>query len=249
MSDSDKVASRLVLDEVRCRRGGLEILHGVSFGIGNETVTVLGLNGSGKSTLLRTISGLTRNHGGSITFDGESIGGMPAHRVVGHGLAYMPQHNQVFPSATVIENLRLAGFLLERREVADLVDRQLERFPKLAARRDARAGVLSGGERQMLALAKALMTRPKMLLLDEPSAALAPAAIDDMYKVLGELRGDGVPMLMVEQNVRRALEIADRAIVLSLGRLRGIVAVGDVERTMSDVRALMLPAPVNARAL
>jgi branched-chain amino acid transport system ATP-binding protein len=236
----------LVLDDVHCRRGGLEILHGISLSVGDELVTVLGLNASGKSTLLRTISGLTRTTGGTIHFDGSPIGGKPAHQVVRRGLAYMPQHSQVFASETVLDNLRLAGFLLPRARVDPLVEEQLDRFPKLAARRSAAAGVLSGGERQMLALAKSLMARPRMLLLDEPSAALAPVAIDEIYEILRGLRRTGIPMLMVEQNVRRALEVADRAVVLSLGRLRGVLDVGDIDHTLAEARRLMLPASAGA---
>jgi branched-chain amino acid transport system ATP-binding protein len=239
MSASDGV---LVLDDIRCRRGGLEILHGVSLTLSDEIVVVLGLNASGKSTLVRTISGLTRATSGTITFGGTPIDGMAANRVARLGVGYMPQHNQVFPRATVLENLRLGGFLLHRREVAGAVERELERFPKLARRRNTPAGVLSGGERQMLALAKALVPDPRLLLLDEPSAGLSPVAINDLYSVLHELRAQGIPMLMVEQNVRRGLEIADRALILALGHVKALLDVRSTPQILDVVREAMLRA-------
>jgi branched-chain amino acid transport system ATP-binding protein len=237
---SDSVGPRLELSGVRSNRGGLEVLHGVSLQVRDELLAVFGLNGSGKSTLLRTIAGLTPVTAGSIRLDGFEIAGHPAHDVARNGLAFMPQNNQIFGSLTVYENLRLAGYLLPARDVRLAIDREIARFPRLVDRRDVQAQFLSGGERQMLALAKALMPGPKMLLLDEPSAGLAPVVIGAVHEVLCQVREAGFPILMVEQNVKRALEIADRAVVMYLGAVRDIVEVRGNVNALAEVRELML---------
>ena len=222
-------------------RGGLEVLHGVDLRVGDEVVAVFGLNGSGKSTLLRTISGLTPASGGSVRFAGEDLVGRTAHDVARRGIGFMPQSRQLFGDLSVYENLRLGAYLLSRRDVQHAVDATFDRFPRLAARRRVSANLLSGGERQLLALAKVLMLRPKMVMLDEPSAGLAPAAIDELYSVIRALRDDGLPVLMAEQNVRRALEISDRAMVLYLGNVVGGITLSEVQDPLAYVHGLMLP--------
>jgi branched-chain amino acid transport system ATP-binding protein len=216
----------------------MQVLHDVSFSVADEVVAVFGLNASGKSTLLRTVSGLTRATGGSIRFMGAEITGEPAHRVVRRGIGFMQQDNHVFPSLTVMQNLELGAYLLPRAERASEIERVLGYCPPLRQKGKTLARFLSGGERQMLALSKVLLLRPSLLLLDEPSAGLAPRVIGEIFDVVSQLRSEGVSILIAEQNVKRALEVADRAVVMVLGRSVATVNVEDAS-AIGELRDLM----------
>jgi branched-chain amino acid transport system ATP-binding protein len=186
-----------------------------------EIVTLIGSNGAGKSTTLRTISGLLRPRTGHVVFDGRKIEGMPAHEIVRLGLAQSPEGRRIFPRMTVAENLDLGAFLRkDKAGIAEDQERMLELFPRLRERIGQKAGTLSGGEQQMLAVARALMARPKLLLLDEPSMGLAPVLVDVIFATIKRIREAGTTVLVVEQNARAALSVADRAYVLESGTIK-----------------------------
>ncbi len=198
----------------------LDILQGVNFRIyPGELVAVIGPNGAGKSTLAKTIFGLLTPRMGSMVFAGKSIVGLKSDEIVQQGMCYVPQISNVFRSLTVEENLEMGAFVLGQ-PIQPLKDEIFTRFPKLAERRNQRAGTLSGGERQMLAMGRALMLKPKLLLLDEPSAALSPLLVDSVFEQIREINRTGTAIALVEQNARRALEMADRGYVLEAGRDR-----------------------------
>jgi ABC-type branched-subunit amino acid transport system ATPase component len=211
--------------------GASPVLKGVSLDVaGGEMVAVLGANGAGKSTLMRALSGLHRPVQGNVRFAGEALESLPAHRVVQRGVVLVPEGRQVFPELSVLDNIRLGAFL--RRDTTDAeVDAMLDRFPRLRERLHQRAGLLSGGEQQMLALARGLMARPKLLLLDEPSLGLAPAVINDLFAALDRLRGERVTILLVDQMAGLALALADRAYVIEGG---AIVASGKASQIAAD---------------
>ena len=184
-----------------------------------EMVAVLGPNGAGKSTLMRALSGLGRPVEGEISFLGERIERLGANRVAARGLVLVPEGRQVFPESSVIDNLLLGSYANQSADVAERAEQMLERFPTLKARRDQRAGLLSGGEQQMLAIARGLMARPRVLMLDEPSLGLAPKLVEGLYDLLAELRDEGVTILLVDQAAVMALSVADRAYVLQSGTI------------------------------
>lgn len=201
--------------------GKSEVLHGVSLEVAaGEIVTMVGANGAGKSTLLRSIFGLTDIHSGTIKFKGMPITGLPPHAITAHGLALVPQERNVFPSLTVRENLEMGGFTVDRAALEERIERVFERFPRLRERQHQKAGTLSGGERQMLAIGRGLMTSPELLMLDEPSLGLAPKVVEALFEQIRLIHQSGTTVFLVEQNARRALAIADRAYVLELGRIR-----------------------------
>jgi branched-chain amino acid transport system ATP-binding protein len=183
-----------------------------------EVVTVLGANGAGKSSLLRAIQGLVKPASGAIRFNGESVAGVSAARRVSRGLVLVPEGRQIFTSLSVHDNL-LMGAYSRHDDVAPEIDKIYQRFPNLARRRDMFASVLSGGEQQMLAIGRALLSRPKLMMLDEPSLGLSPLLVRALFDLIGELNRDGLSILLVEQNTQMALQCADRAYVLELGRL------------------------------
>ncbi|MGW8302005.1 MAG: ABC transporter ATP-binding protein [Desulfobacterales bacterium] len=196
------------------------ILNGVSIHLSeNEIVSIIGPNGAGKSTLMKSIFGLIHVKQGSITFDGRSIAGLRANQLVNLGMSYVPQEKNVFLSLTVEENLQMGAFI-RKDDITASLDKVFELFPFIASKRKSVAGTLSGGGRQMLALGRALMLDPKLLLLDEPSAGLAPLVRDEIFSKVMEVRQTGVAILMVEQNARKALEMSDRGYVLVMGRNR-----------------------------
>src|SRR5688500_6216979 len=201
--------------------GVISALQDVSLEIDRgEIVTLIGANGAGKTTLLRTISGLIKPNCGSIVFEGEQLVGMPAHRIVSAGVNHVPEGRQVFPHLTVKENLLLGSYQQSsRQQIARDMDRCFDRFPVLAERREQRAGTLSGGEQQMLAIGRALMARPKLLLLDEPSLGLAPLIVRKIFQIIREINSAGTTVFLVEQNAHMALAIAHRAYVLQTGRV------------------------------
>ena len=197
------------------------VLHGVSFeAAAGEIVAVIGPNGAGKSTLLKAIYGLARVRAGSVHYEGVEVTRKRGHELTALGLNFVPQLDNVFPSLSIAENLAVAAGVLPRSERAAALGRVHELFPLLRERRRQRAGTLSGGQRKLVALARALVPGPRLLLLDEPSAGLAPRAMDEVFAKLGEIGGLGIAIVIVEQNARRALALADRGYVLELGRNR-----------------------------
>lgn len=214
--------SFLEVKEVFSGYGKIEVLHGVSIRVEpREIVCIIGPNGSGKSTLLKTVFGLISPSRGSIRFSDLEISGKSPEEIVRLGLAYIPQGKNIFPSLTVMENLELgASTLSDPSEIKRAVQEALTRYPILRQRRKIKAGALSGGEKQILALARALLTRPRLILLDEPSIGLAPKVIDELYHSLQLIHQEGTSLLIVEQNARKALRLARRAYVLDLGKNR-----------------------------
>jgi branched-chain amino acid transport system ATP-binding protein len=198
-----------------------------------EIVALLGANGSGKSTTLRAISGLVRATGGTIRWDGRDLEGLTADAIVGRGIGHVPEGREIFAEFTVHENLLVGGHTIPSREMAVRLEAAYGQFPILRERRRQRAGTLSGGEQQMLALARSLMSRPRLLLLDEPSLGLAPRVVHDVFRAIQAINAAGVAVLLVEQNARAALSLATRAYVLETGRL---VAAGRAGDLASDAR-------------
>ena len=198
--------------------GAIQALDDVSIQVNpGEIVAIIGSNGAGKSTLLRTISGLIRARTGSISYDGIDITNAQAHEIVKMGLSHAPEGRRIFTNMSVQENLQLGAYLRKDNQVQSDMDAVLDRFPRLRERFKQSAGTLSGGEQQMLAISRALMSNPKILLLDEPSLGLAPFLITEIFNIVKDLNKDGKTVLIVEQNANRALEIADRAYVLETG--------------------------------
>jgi branched-chain amino acid transport system ATP-binding protein len=211
----------LELREVEARYGPIKALHGVSLNVDDgEIVAVLGANGAGKTTTLRAVSGTVRKRG-QIVFDGRSIAGSSPHAVARRGIAHVPEGRGLFAELTVWENLRMGAYIRgERRALKQEAGRVVGYFPWMDERRDQQAGTLSGGEQQMLALARALVSRPKLLMVDEPSLGLAPTVIQEFFRIVKELNeSDGLTVLVVEQNAILALDAADRAYVLEVGRV------------------------------
>ncbi|MBX6765556.1 MAG: ABC transporter ATP-binding protein [Actinomadura rubrobrunea] len=221
--------------ETRGLRSGydnLEVLRGVDLTLAEgELVALLGANGAGKTTLLRTVSGLLRPFGGTVRLDGREIGGLPAEKVAAAGLAHVPENRLVFPSLTVTDNLALGAWTRPRTRAED-IERMLDLFPRLRQRLGQPAGTLSGGEQQMLAIARGLMARPKVLVLDEPSLGLAPKVVGDIFAALARLRHE-LTILLVEQNARAAFKVADRVLVMDRGK---IVMAGAPEELADDAQ-------------
>jgi branched-chain amino acid transport system ATP-binding protein len=211
----------LELQEVEVYYGSIRALKGVSLTVGDgELVTLIGANGAGKSTTLRAISSLLHPRSGKITYHGETLNGLPPHRVVALGISHCPEGRHVFGGLTVEENLRLGAVQRkDRGAVADDIERSYNLFPRLKERRRQLGGTLSGGEQQMLAISRALMSRPKLLLLDEPSLGLAPLFVQMIFATIRQLKATSTTILLVEQNARLALDVADRAYVLESGRV------------------------------
>lgn len=211
----------LRVEDINVFYGAIHAIKGVSLEVNDgEIVALIGSNGAGKSTTLRTISGLMKPKTGRILFDDKDIVGIPAHKLVGHGLVQVPEGRHVFANMTVLENLELGAYLRKDKEgiEADMKD-VFEKFPRLLERKNQIAGTLSGGEQQMLAMGRALMSRPKVLLLDEPSMGLAPLLVKEIFNIIKEINASGTTILLVEQNANMALSIADKAYVLETGRI------------------------------
>ena len=213
---------RLEINDLRVHYGKIEAIKGISFTVNEgEIVTLIGANGAGKTTTLKTISGLRKVSSGSIVFDGKDISAMPAHERVEYGISQAPEGRGIFPGMTVGENLEIGKFHRKDRksEMAEDLEKVYALFPRLKERLTQAGGTLSGGEQQMLAIGRALMARPKVLLLDEPSMGLAPQMVANIFRIITEINKQGVTILLVEQNAQQALQRADRAYVLETGTI------------------------------
>ena len=212
--------------------GMIHAIRGISFEVKRgEIVTLIGANGAGKSTVLNTLSGLIKPDAGSIVFSGENIVGMKPHKIVEAGLALCPEGRRVFSRMSVAENLEMGGYTHSDEENAETRELVYEHFPRLRERRRQMAGTLSGGEQQMLAMGRALMSRPKLLMLDEPSMGLAPLLIEEIFSIIKTLGAAGTTILLVEQNANMALQVANRAYVLEIGK---VVKIGTGEALLHD---------------
>jgi len=210
----------LEVSDLHTHYGSIEALKGVSLTVNEgEVVTLIGSNGAGKSTTLRSISGLTPASAGSVAFGGEDITRVPAHEIVGHGIALAPEGRHCFPRMSVRENLDLGAYRRRGSAISEDLDRVYDLFPRLKERESQKAGTMSGGEQQMLAIGRALMARPKLLMLDEPSMGIAPILVQRIYETIGEINRQGVAILLVEQNANYALDISKRGYVLETGHV------------------------------
>ena len=210
----------LKVENINVYYGAIHAIKGVSFHVDEgEIVTLIGANGAGKSTTLQTISGLLRSRTGSIEFCGEDISKLPPHKIVEKGLAQVPEGRRIFLQMSVQENLDMGAYTQSGAGVGENIERVFEQFPRLKERRRQIAGTLSGGEQQMLAIGRALMSRPKLLMLDEPSMGLAPILVEQIFEIIQSLHKSGTTILLVEQNAQMALSVADRAYVMETGAI------------------------------
>ncbi|MVW73269.1 MULTISPECIES: ABC transporter ATP-binding protein [unclassified Bordetella] len=210
----------LKLDNIHTYYGAIQALNGVSVEVNQgEIVTLIGANGAGKTTLLMTVCGNPRAKSGTITFMGEDITHVDTHHIMRSGIAISPEGRRVFKDLTVAENLMMGGFFSDRQQIEAGLEHVYKLFPRLKERAAQRAGTMSGGEQQMLAIGRALMTRPKLLLLDEPTLGLAPLIIAQIFEIIRQIREEGVTVFLVEQNANKALQVADRGYVLENGRV------------------------------
>ena len=235
----------LELQDVHVKYGAVAALKGVTLEVNEgEIVTLLGANGAGKTTTLRTISGLLRPAAGRVLFEGRPIDTMPAHEVLGVGIGHVPEGRRVFPRMSVVENLEMGAYQRKGGN-KEVMQRVFELFPVLAERKTQDGGTLSGGEQQMLAIGRALMSRPRLLLLDEPSMGLAPLIVAKIFEIIAEINQDGTTVLLVEQNAAQALKLATRGYVLETG---SIVMSDDASVLLSDdrVRAAYLGEDIGA---
>ena len=211
----------LQVERLNAHYGDVQVLFDVSFEVAEgELVSMVGANSAGKSTLLRCLSGMLKKVSGSINFDGHELIGTPAYDMVNQGIIHIPEGRRVFPMMTVEENLQIGGYSKRKDgEMADLITHSYDMFPRLRRLRHQMAGSMSGGEQQMLAIARGLMAKPRLLTVDEPSLGLAPILVDDTFRILERIKNSGVTILLVEQNVVRALKMSDRAYVIENGRI------------------------------
>ena len=229
---------KVILDvkDLNVRYGGIHALKGVTFDVREgEVVSLIGANGAGKTTTLRAVSGILP-YTGTITFRGHNLGGIPAHKIVREGLAHSPEGRGVFPNLTVKENLELGAYIrTDKHEIEKDFDHCFQLFPRVKERLTQKAGTLSGGEQQMVAMCRALMARPKLLLLDEPSLGLAPLIVAQIFEIVQKVNSEGMTILLVEQNARMALKISDRAYVVETGK---ITLSGTGQSLLDDKRVI-----------
>ena len=224
--------SLLEVKDLQVYYGSIHAIKGVSFEVNEgEIVTLIGANGAGKSTTLNTSGGLLKPRSGSVELEGQSVLGVPAHKIVGRGMALCPEGRRVFLQLTVQENLEMGAYTRPKGEIADSIANVYDRFPRLKERYKQVAGTLSGGEQQMLAMGRALMSKPRLLMLDEPSMGLAPILVEQIFSIIEELNAAGTTILLVEQNAQMALSIAHRGYVLETGK---IVTTGTGAELLDD---------------
>ena len=210
----------LAVNDIHVYYGSIHAVKGVSLEVNEgEIVTLIGANGAGKSTVLNTVSGLLHPRGGSVTFMGQDLKGVPPHKLVARGMAQVPEGRRIFLQMTVEENLEMGAYTQSKASIDGSIEDVYRRFPRLQERRKQIAGTLSGGEQQMLAMGRALMSHPRLLMLDEPSMGLAPILVEQIFDIIRELHAAGTTILLVEQNAQAALSVADRAYVLETGRI------------------------------
>jgi branched-chain amino acid transport system ATP-binding protein len=231
----------LVIDDIHARYGSVTALSGISLRVEpGELIALVGANGAGKSTVLRAISGLLRPHQGTITFNGARIDRRAPGAIVRLGISHCPEARKIWPHMTVAENLEMGAYVrTDRTAVVTTREKMLERFPRLRERRQQMAGTLSGGEQQMLAIARALMSAPKLVLFDEPSLGLSPILVQEVVSIISDIYRDGVTVLLVEQNVNMALRLAQRAYVLETGRVALSGASADLLRNETVLKAYL----------
>ena len=222
----------LEVNDINVYYGAIHAIKGISLDVDEgEIVTLIGANGAGKSTTLKTISGIMRTKTGNIVFDGKDISKTPAHKIVKMGLSQVPEGRRIFMQMTVKENLEMGAFTAPKNTIEDSLENVYKHFPRLKERYKQVAGTLSGGELQMLAMGRALMSQPKLMMLDEPSMGLAPVLVEDIFEIIHNLHEAGTTILLVEQNARMALSIADRAYVLETGN---VTLSGDAKELMNN---------------
>ncbi len=223
----------LEVKDLKVNYGMIQAIKGVSFEVNEgEVIALIGANGAGKTTILHTITGLLTPKAGSVVFEGQEITKIPAHKIVSLGMAHVPEGRRVFAELSVYENLQLGAYTRkDKQEIEETLKMVYERFPRLEERKNQRAGTLSGGEQQMLAMGRALMSRPKIIVMDEPSMGLSPILINEIFDIIQTVSASGTTVLLVEQNAKKALSIADRAYVLETGK---IVLEGDAKKLMND---------------
>ena len=223
----------LEVQDIQVYYGMIQALKGVSFSVNEgEVIALIGANGAGKTTTLHTVTGLLRAKSGHIIYDGQDITKVPPHKIVTMGMAHVPEGRRVFANMTVLQNLKMGAFTRsDKNEIDATIEKVYKRFPRLKERQNQTAGTLSGGEQQMLAMGRALMSKPKIVLLDEPSMGLSPILVNEIFDIIQALNEAGTTVLLVEQNAKKALAIADRAYVLETGR---IVQSGDADALMHD---------------
>lgn len=213
--------------------GVIQAIKGISFEVNEgEVIALIGANGAGKTTTLQTITGMLKPRAGEILFEGTDISKISGHKIVSMGMAHVPEGRRVFAELSVYENLKLGAYTRkDKTEIADSLERVYKSFPRLKERKNQLSGTLSGGEQQMLAMGRALMSKPKIILMDEPSMGLSPILVEEIFRIIQEISAGGTTVLLVEQNAKKALEIADRAYVLETGN---IVLSGDAEEMMNN---------------
>ncbi len=223
----------LEVKELQVYYGVIQALKGISFEVNQgEVIALIGANGAGKTTTLHTLTGLLPSKHGSILFEGVDITRMPAHKIVEMGIAHVPEGRRVFSQLSVYENLKMGAYTRkDKKEIAENLENVYKRFPRLEERKNQRAGTLSGGEQQMLAMGRALMSNPKMIVMDEPSMGLSPIFVNEIFDIIEKVSAGGTTVLLVEQNAKKALSIADRAYVLETGN---IILSGDAKTLMND---------------